>query len=88
MGSVQKESGWHFGCISGVRHRRLQALRTIWKCAGENVLRECTLDCGLFQGHRQRPREINEHLALPAEQVNAVALSHANIDGRVVVECY
>jgi metallo-beta-lactamase family protein len=46
------------------------------ECAGQNVL----LDCGLFQGHRQQAREINEHLALPAERVNAVVLSHAHID--------
>jgi metallo-beta-lactamase family protein len=46
------------------------------ECAGQNVL----LDCGMFQGHRQQAREINEHLALPAEQVNAVVLSHAHID--------
>lgn len=46
------------------------------ECAGQHVL----LDCGLFQGHRQQAREINEHLALPAEQVNAVVLSHAHID--------
>jgi metallo-beta-lactamase family protein len=46
------------------------------ECAGQNVL----LDCGLFQGHRQEAREINEHLALPAEQLNAVVLSHAHID--------
>jgi metallo-beta-lactamase family protein len=45
------------------------------ECAGQNVL----LDCGLFQGHRQQAREINEHLALPAEQLNAVVLSHARI---------
>src|SRR5271155_1541434 len=46
------------------------------ECAGQNVL----LDCGLFQGHRQMAREINEHLALPTEQLNAVVLSHAHID--------
>jgi metallo-beta-lactamase family protein len=46
------------------------------ECAGQNVL----LDCGLFQGHRQQAREINEHLALPAEQLNAMVLSHAHID--------
>ena len=46
------------------------------ECAGQNVL----LDCGLFQGHRQQAREINEHLALPVEQLNAVVLSHAHID--------
>ncbi len=46
------------------------------ECAGQNVL----LDCGLFQGHRQQAREINEHLALPMEQLNAVVLSHAHID--------
>ncbi len=46
------------------------------ECAGQNIL----LDCGLFQGHRQQAREINEHLALPAEQLNAVVLSHAHID--------
>ena len=46
------------------------------ECAGQNIL----LDCGLFQGHRQMAREINEHLALPPAQVNAVVLSHAHID--------
>src|SRR5580658_10336300 len=46
------------------------------ECAGQNVL----LDCGLFQGHRQQAREINEHLALPTDQLNAVVLSHAHID--------
>jgi metallo-beta-lactamase family protein len=46
------------------------------ECAGQNVL----LDCGMFQGHRQMAREINEHLALPTEQLNAVVLSHAHID--------
>ena len=46
------------------------------ECAGQNIL----LDCGLFQGHRQQGREINMHLALPAEQLNAVVLSHAHID--------
>lgn len=46
------------------------------ECAGQNVL----LDCGTFQGHRQQAREINEHLALPPEQLNAVVLSHAHID--------
>jgi metallo-beta-lactamase family protein len=46
------------------------------ECAGQNIL----LDCGLFQGHRQMAREINEHLALPPEQLNAVVLSHAHID--------
>ncbi len=46
------------------------------ECAGQNVL----LDCGLFQGHRQQAREINEHLVLPTEQLNAVVLSHAHID--------
>src|SRR6266699_1602862 len=38
------------------------------------------LDCGLFQGHRQQAREINEHLVLPTEQLTAVVLSHAHID--------
>ena len=46
------------------------------ECAGQNIL----LDCGLFQGHRQMAREINEHLALPVDQLNAVVLSHAHID--------
>jgi len=46
------------------------------ECAGQNVL----LDCGLFQGHRQQGREINMHLALPPEQLQAVVLSHAHID--------
>lgn len=46
------------------------------ECAGQNIL----LDCGLFQGHRQEAREINSHLALPPEQLNAVVLSHAHID--------
>jgi metallo-beta-lactamase family protein len=46
------------------------------ECAGQNIL----LDCGMFQGHRQQAREINEHLALPPDQLNAVVLSHAHID--------
>ena len=46
------------------------------ECAGQNIL----LDCGLFQGHRQMAREINEHLAFPPEQLNSVVLSHAHID--------
>ena len=46
------------------------------ECGGQNIL----LDCGMFQGHRQQAREINEHLALPPEQLNAVVLSHAHID--------
>jgi metallo-beta-lactamase family protein len=46
------------------------------ECAGQNVL----LDCGLFQGHRQQAREINEHLALSTAELNAVVLSHAHID--------
>jgi metallo-beta-lactamase family protein len=46
------------------------------ECAGQNIL----LDCGLFQGHRQQGREMNAHLALPPEQLNAVVLSHAHID--------
>lgn len=46
------------------------------ECAGQNIL----LDCGLFQGHRQQAQEINAHLALPPEQLNAVVLSHAHID--------
>jgi metallo-beta-lactamase family protein len=62
----------HFWCaaqtVTGSSHHL--------ECAGQNVL----LDCGLFQGHRQQAREINEHLALPADQVNAVVLSHAHID--------
>jgi metallo-beta-lactamase family protein len=46
------------------------------ECAGQNVL----LDCGLFQGRREQAREINSHLALPADQLSAVVLSHAHID--------
>ena len=46
------------------------------ECGGQNIL----LDCGMFQGHRQEAREINEHLALLPEQLNAVVLSHAHID--------
>ncbi len=46
------------------------------ECGGQNIL----LDCGMFQGHRQQAREINEHLALLPDQLNAVVLSHAHID--------
>ncbi|HEY0307666.1 MAG TPA: MBL fold metallo-hydrolase [Acidobacteriaceae bacterium] len=46
------------------------------ECAGQNVL----LDCGLFQGKRDQAHEINSHLALPANEVSAVVLSHAHID--------
>ena len=45
------------------------------ECAGQNIL----LDCGLFQGHRQQAREINEHLALPprtTECCRALACAH------------
>ncbi len=34
----------------------------------------------VVSGHRQQAREINEHLALPTEQLSAVVLSHAHID--------
>jgi Cft2 family RNA processing exonuclease len=37
-------------------------------------------DRGLFQGHRQEAREIDKQLALAAEQLNAIVLSHAHID--------
>ena len=51
------------------------------ECAGQNVL----LDCGLFQGKREQAVEINSHLALTPEQLqagmlNAVVVSHAHID--------
>jgi len=46
------------------------------ECAGQNIL----LDCGLFQGRRDQAHEINSHLALPANELSAVVLSHAHID--------
>ncbi|MDR3735341.1 MAG: MBL fold metallo-hydrolase [Acidobacteriaceae bacterium] len=46
------------------------------ECAGQNVL----LDCGLYQGRREEAHEINSHLALPANEVSTVVLSHAHID--------
>jgi glyoxylase-like metal-dependent hydrolase (beta-lactamase superfamily II) len=47
----------------------------IWN-TGDSVLR----DRGLFQGHRQEAREIDKQLALAAEHLNAIVLSHAHID--------
>jgi metallo-beta-lactamase family protein len=46
------------------------------ECGGQNIL----LDCGMFQGRRDQAQDYNTHLALPAEQVSAVVLSHAHID--------
>jgi len=46
------------------------------ECAGQNIL----LDCGLFQGRRDQAHEINSHLALPANALSAVVLSHAHMD--------
>ena len=53
------------------------------ECAGRNIL----LDCGLHQGDRKQAHEMNSHLALSPEQLqaqqgglDAVVLSHAHID--------
>jgi metallo-beta-lactamase family protein len=45
------------------------------------------LDCGMFQGHRRETREKNLRLPCPAEEIDAVVLSHAHIDhaGRLPV---
>jgi metallo-beta-lactamase family protein len=42
--------------------------------------RTVLLDCGMFQGRRTESREKNLQLPVPAEQVDAVVLSHAHID--------
>ncbi len=45
------------------------------ECAGQNIL----LDCGMFQGHRQEARDINEHLGTPGgsgECCRPVACAH------------
>jgi len=38
------------------------------------------LDCGLFQGRRSEVQRKNMELPVPAEQIDAVVLSHAHID--------
>ncbi len=43
---------------------------------GKQVL----LDCGLYQGKREMAYRINRQLPFPADQVDAVVLSHAHID--------
>lgn len=43
---------------------------------GDRVL----LDCGMFQGRRQESEEKNRHLAVEAESVTNIVLSHAHID--------
>ena len=48
----------------------------IVRVGGKTVL----LDCGMFQGRREKSREKNRTLPLPVEQIDAVVLSHAHID--------
>jgi len=43
---------------------------------GYNLL----LDCGLYQGQRKISNELNRNLPFPANQINAVILSHAHLD--------
>lgn len=38
------------------------------------------LDCGLFQGHRREAEEKNRRWPMPAQQIDAVVLSHAHTD--------
>ncbi|MCX6723110.1 MAG: MBL fold metallo-hydrolase, partial [Candidatus Staskawiczbacteria bacterium] len=43
---------------------------------GYNLL----LDCGLYQGRRDKSNELNSTLPFSAEKINAVILSHAHLD--------
>ena len=47
--------------------------------------RRVLLDCGLLQGHRKESFEANRALPFPADEIDAVILSHAHIDhsGRI-----
>ena len=38
------------------------------------------LDCGLFQGPREKAAEINSHFPFPPSSIDAVVLSHAHLD--------
>lgn len=38
------------------------------------------LDCGLFQGPREKAEEINSHFPFPPSSIDAVVLSHAHLD--------
>jgi metallo-beta-lactamase family protein len=42
--------------------------------------RQILLDCGLYQGSRQKSYERNQHLPFNAAEVDALILSHAHID--------
>lgn len=62
---------------------------TFWGAAGqvtgschlvESHGRKVLLDCGLFQGARDKSRELNSQLPFDPRQIDAVILSHAHID--------
>jgi len=38
------------------------------------------LDCGLYQGKRSEAYDLNHHFPFPADQIDAVILSHAHLD--------
>ena len=38
------------------------------------------LDCGIFQGHRQEARKLNNQLPFSAQSITAVVLSHGHLD--------
>ena len=48
----------------------------IVRASGKTIL----LDCGLFQGRRKEADAKNRRLPLPADEIDAVVLSHAHID--------
>ena len=43
---------------------------------GYNLL----LDCGFYQGRREESKKLNSTLPFPANEINAVILSHAHLD--------
>jgi len=45
-----------------------------------NKGKQILLDCGLYQGMGKETDELNRHLGLNAEEIEAVILSHAHID--------
>ncbi|HRP06964.1 MAG TPA: MBL fold metallo-hydrolase [Gemmatimonadales bacterium] len=62
---------------------------TFWGAAGqvtgschlvESHGRRVLLDCGLFQGAREKSKELNSQLPFDPRQLDAVILSHAHID--------
>ena len=48
--------------------------------SGQFVAYRLLLDCGLHQGRRKESNQLNRNFPFPADQINAVILSHAHLD--------